>query len=444
MKKTTAFLAAIMMFGQVATAQNWSFVGQQGQGVNNVDDNYVVDMEVVSNQEIYTAMQVQTAFATSKRLEVYHYNGTTWTKLPNPSTDETFGTGVFIRKPANANVMLAYSRVNMSNATTQIVVKQFNGTSWDDVATPLSLQTGFVFSFAVSNAGSPIVIGANGGVLHTLVSGSWVAHTNTALGQVYNAPFYIDGQDRVVFARIESAVVGGQLTSRVHVDTFENGVFTTFKEQIPIENSSTIAMYRRINGHEIHAWKGVGTNLALQKIVLNGVQYTNTGTDTLATTAMFAYTLLENGGFLFAGNNPTGSAHLFNNGQSVLVYTSGGTWFPKKMKTSTDKVYMLHARGVEAHNLNTLGNVGSSVQEQNQLRLHVFPNPNNGLFTLRVPSLTIEERTTYAILNSMGQVVAQGKFEGDSLEISHELVPGLYHLTVVSGGMRSTKSLVIR
>lgn len=434
----------MMIYGQVATAQNWSFLGQQGQGVNSADDNYVVDMEVVSNQEIYTAMQVQTAFATSKRIEVYHFNGTAWTKLPNPSTDETIGTGVFIRKRTSGNLMIAYSRVNMSNATTQILVKQYNGTSWEDVATPLSLQTGFVFNFVLSNSGSPIVLGANGGVLHTLVSGAWVSHTNAALGQVYNAPYYLDAQDRLIFARIESAVVGGQLVSRVHVDTFENGVFTTFKEQIPIENSSTIAMYRETNGHEIHAWRGVGTSLALQKIELNGTQYINNGTDTLVTTAMFAYTLLENGGFLYAGNNPTGTAHLYGNGQSQLVYTSGGTWFPKKIKSSTDKVYVLHARGVEVHDVNTLGNVGSSVQEREGLRLHVFPNPSTGSFTLKAHSSTLSANKTFAILNSMGQFVLQGNFEGESLEISHQLAPGLYHLVVTVGAMRFTKGVVVQ
>lgn len=443
MKTFFTTLAIIVMISPVLNAQNWTYVGAQGQGVNSADDNYVVDMDVVSNQEIYTLLQVQTAFATSKRIEAYHYNGASWTKLPNPSTDEMFGTSLFIRKKAGGNLMIAYSRVNTSNASTQIVVKEFNGTTWAQVATPLTLQTGFVFSFTLSNAGNPIVIGANGGVLHTLVSGAWVAHTNAALGQVYNAPFYVDAQDRLVFARTESVVINGQLATRVHVDTFENGSFTTFKEQIPIENSSSIAMYRVNNSHEIHAWRGVGTQAALHRIALNNGQYLATGTDTLATTAFFASALLVNGKFLYAGNNPVGSAHLYASGQTQQVYTSGGTWFPKRIKSSADKVYFLHARGVEMHELSTLGNVGSSVNNPIPIHVKVYPNPNSGSFTLQAISATAKSKN-YFLLNNMGQIAIQGTFEGEYLELSTHLAPGLYHLVVHADGVRSTKSVLIQ
>jgi hypothetical protein len=72
------------------------------------------------------------------------------------------------------------------------------------------------------------------------------------------------------------------------------------------------------------------------------------------------------------------------------------------------------------------------------LKVNVYPNPSNGVFTVNV-----EESAAYTVYNLAGQVIQQGTFAGltNQLDIT-AVVNGVYFLKVNSGTASATTKLV--
>ena len=87
--------------------------------------------------------------------------------------------------------------------------------------------------------------------------------------------------------------------------------------------------------------------------------------------------------------------------------------------------------------------VGINEQELNISDVKIFPNPNNGSFTLKIESEI--KNTELIIYNSLGQKVFEQKIiSGENIIMTKNLAPGLYHAVLsVNEGQNSVCNLVI-
>ena len=79
-------------------------------------------------------------------------------------------------------------------------------------------------------------------------------------------------------------------------------------------------------------------------------------------------------------------------------------------------------------------NVGENAME----KVQVYPNPNNGTFTIEA-----EGETVYQLLNSLGQCVLSGVCEGKTQINVQSLNQGIYFLRLKNGNGNKIEKLVI-
>ncbi|MFV0392640.1 MAG: hypothetical protein ACK5KP_12300 [Paludibacteraceae bacterium] len=160
MKKITLITLLMVSIAFTANAQ-WNYLEQINKGVSSTDriDAGKNDLLVVSDNEIYTAGFYQSASATNKRIEIYKYDGSSWTIVPSPNTGSTVGN-IYLRKAKNSNdLYIAYSVFN--NPYYKIQLKKYDGSNWGTVGTELSLPIGGIgsFAFELDNNDVPVVFG---------------------------------------------------------------------------------------------------------------------------------------------------------------------------------------------------------------------------------------------------------------------------------------------
>ncbi len=81
--------------------------------------------------------------------------------------------------------------------------------------------------------------------------------------------------------------------------------------------------------------------------------------------------------------------------------------------------------------------------------IKVFPNPNNGLFTIRGTLMQVTGQATVSIVNTLGQTVYQSAMKvtngmiEEQIDLGHNLPAGIYLLNIISGGERATVRLTV-
>lgn len=444
------FTSLLLLCGTftVLQAQNWPYVGAQGQGVNTTDDSYRVDMEVLSNQDIYTALQVQSISGGSQRVEVYHYNGSSWQTLPVASSGEAFAGSVFIRKGTGTDVFVAYGRVNMSNFTSQILVKKYNGSAWVAVGDPLSLTTGSSFGFALDQAGVPMVIGARTTAAAFCISkwenNAWVNYPAPVGPPHDHNTFYVDAQGRVVYSWMQSAVIGGQLVIHAQIDTFHNGVYAAHPENLTVNLGMLLNLLPTATGHVLNGYQGAGVGLMrFKSFTLDGGSYTNSSDDTLSWGNAFDFHLLNNGKLVASCSGSSNSLFTRENGVIQQVFTPTAPYFVKRIRSTADKVFVLHAQGVQMQAISNLGGVGSSVLPNAAAKMLLYPNPATQEVRLRLMETEQWQDARYSIINSLGQTVAEGPMTEQEQRIALPVQAGLYRVLVKLPGKSINQPLVI-
>jgi hypothetical protein len=77
----------------------------------------------------------------------------------------------------------------------------------------------------------------------------------------------------------------------------------------------------------------------------------------------------------------------------------------------------------------------------NNSSLTIFPNPNNGIFTI---NSTIEVEGTIELINELGQVVYKNRMNGLSQNLDvQNMAAGIYHLRIINGNISQMKRLSI-
>jgi hypothetical protein len=89
-------------------------------------------------------------------------------------------------------------------------------------------------------------------------------------------------------------------------------------------------------------------------------------------------------------------------------------------------------------------NDGSEITTEQDASFGVFPNPNNGSFTILFPEIT--DNAQGELYNLMGERVDAFTFSGDKYEYTpaEKLAPGMYMIRVTNNGTVSTKKIIVQ
>ena len=90
------------------------------------------------------------------------------------------------------------------------------------------------------------------------------------------------------------------------------------------------------------------------------------------------------------------------------------------------------------------GNPNLDISEVEQLKVNLYPNPNNGIFNLELP---VEEYNSLKIFTITGVLIYSKELNGESvvkIDISSIAKAGIYMVALQSGSKISTKKIIIK
>lgn len=380
MKKIyTLILSASLLTGSLK-AQTWQYLEAAGTGVNGTDTWQAsnCDLHVVSDNEVYTAAGYVTAFGTNKRIEVYEFDGATWTLLPLASSGEDVGN-VHIKKAKNsADIYVAYSRLSLSPYGYFVVVKKYDGNSWSQIGTTLQLPSGgSFFSFELDNNDVPIVIGSaqystQESNVHRFDGTAWVAYPipNSAGSTfTYNSSF-VDNNNHVIFVWTKGVSANLQY---MHVDTLSSTGLLATPENITIPFSSQAFIVNYGNDVSLYnTYTDASFTLGILEIYdLVGGNFTSVSIDTLSSNA-----------FSPIGKDPSGQnysgfqSNLYNVADfNDPLYVPTHTTLLYRLRFSQNYAYILVNNGVVRNQLPLTSTTDVNEQDFIENNIDVYPNP---------------------------------------------------------------------
>jgi hypothetical protein len=79
-----------------------------------------------------------------------------------------------------------------------------------------------------------------------------------------------------------------------------------------------------------------------------------------------------------------------------------------------------------------------------QTGLNIFPNPNNGIFSVEITNMP-EATVTMQIVNAAGQVVTSNSFTSNTLDVNiQEFGAGIYTMVLTDGTLRTAKQIIVK
>jgi hypothetical protein len=86
---------------------------------------------------------------------------------------------------------------------------------------------------------------------------------------------------------------------------------------------------------------------------------------------------------------------------------------------------------------------GTSIADHNELSVSVYPNPNNGHFSLEYSNISYGE-DILLIYNSLGQILVRELLFSNRSEFDlHEIGAGVYNLKLISGTQMISRNIVV-
>jgi PKD repeat protein/photosystem II stability/assembly factor-like uncharacterized protein len=122
-------------------------------------------------------------------------------------------------------------------------------------------------------------------------------------------------------------------------------------------------------------------------------------------------------------------------------------WAGKRNIKVMFESYNRHGNNLFIDNINISGPVGINDQTRNNGQISVFPNPNEGIFTLFIPDGS--SPCTLSVINPQGQVVFTEQLTAGSGSITRQLdltgfVKNIYYLRVVSSSKTYIQKVIVR
>ena len=91
--------------------------------------------------------------------------------------------------------------------------------------------------------------------------------------------------------------------------------------------------------------------------------------------------------------------------------------------------------------------VGSQVgldEFTTQTGLNIFPNPNNGIFSVEMTNMP-EATVTMQIVNAAGQVITSNTFNSNTMDVNiQEFGAGIYTMVLTDGTLRTAKQIIVK
>lgn len=112
------------------------------------------------------------------------------------------------------------------------------------------------------------------------------------------------------------------------------------------------------------------------------------------------------------------------------------------LTVGTYTVVVMDGNGCTETTQFTVGSVGLSEFGLNA-SMSIFPNPNNGEFTVSFSEINTENLTVQ-IVNTLGQIVSEGEVVNNSLEVDiREAGAGIYMIRITDGTNFATKQIIV-
>lgn len=416
-------------------AQTWSYVFAPGTGVNGTDTWQAnnCDLQVISDSEIYTAAAYINAFGGNKRIEIYHYNGTNWAKLPDPSTGEDIGN-VFVRKCNNSSdLYIAYAKLSFSPYGYFVTVKKYDGNTWTPISTTLPLPSGgSFFAFELDHNDAPVVIGSatystQNSNVHRLESGNWVAYPiPNSSGSVfsYNSSF-VDTTGNVIFLWSKAASASVQY---FHIDTLAGNTLYTTPENVSIAPFSTVYLANSATDFVVYNTASGGTGITNFRVYENiGGNWSASPVDSLASNGIAPVGRSPYGVNFVGQNTPSGSKLYTTHDLYNPVYVPSVVTGIFRIKFSSNYAYCLVNNGVVYEDISniTTNTLNIPTIKSNYT---IYPNPSTGIFTIQFEN---QNNTTIEIFNTVGERILWEQSNESQHQINLEpFAAGIYFIKI--------------
>jgi hypothetical protein len=406
-------LVSSMFFLMVSislNAQTWEYLDEAGKGVNGTDTWQAsnCDLLVVSDNEVYTAAAYITAFGTNKRIEVYKFDGSTWTLLPLPSSGEDVGN-VHVKKSKNSSdIYVAYAKLSFNPYGYFVTLKKYDGSSWSQIGTTLQLPSGgSFFTFELDNNDAPVVFGSaqystQVSNVHRYDGSGWVAYpipNSSGSTFTYNSSF-VDDNNNVIFTWTKGVSASLQY---MHVDTLSSTGLLATPENVIVPFTSQAFIVNHNNDFSIYNTYTISstTNGVLKIYDYIGGTWTTVSVDTVSSNA-FSPIGKDLNGVNYSGfqsklyNVSDFNTPLYEPSHSTLLY---------RLRFSQNYAYILVNNGVVKSELplTSITDINKIVLIKNNA--NVYPNPTDGMVNVQ----TSKSSSSIELYNVIGECLISEK-----------------------------------
>lgn len=412
MKKLYITLSLVLSLSFVQAQSTWPYLVAPGAGFTTVNTVGLVssDLLVISDNEIYNAINSQAGGGVNIRLEFNKYLNGTWTNLADITTTHNVGRTI-LRKAKNSNdIYVAYSHQD-ANFVKYVTVKKFDGTSWTSLGT--EQEWGHIyFDFQLDNNDVPILLGKKSTNFQFMKIMKWQSNAWTEIEltgyldlKFFRGSSYVDANNNLVFLKNSVKTRLGVDYGAVDIDTLIGDSVTTHFEDIRTTPYSEAFFLLDSNGNQMFFTQtkgsGTGSRLALYKNTAGtwAIDKTDTSNFNLVRNVAVANT----GVILFAGveyGATTGTMYDYSN-LSSPVYSSPVSSEINHIRFTKNKVYALIKNGVVTADVLNLTGINS----KKEIAVNMFPNPVNSTLTIQnIASSDVAKIEIYSIKAELMQV----------------------------------------
>lgn len=444
MKKIYITLSLILGMSFTYAQSTWPYLVAPGTGITSVNNVSLVssDLLVISDNEIYNAVNSFAQGGANRRLEFNKYLNGTWTNLADITTTHNVARTI-LRKAKNSNdIYVAYSYQD-ANFTEYVALKKFDGTSWTSIGT--DQDWGHIyFDFQLDNNDVPILLGKKSTSFQFMKILKWQSNAWTEIEltgyldlKFFRGSSYVDANNNVVFLKNSVKTRLGVDFGAVDIDTLIGDSVTSHLEEVRTTPYSEAFFLQDSNGNQMFFTQtqanGSGSRLSL---------YKNTaGTWALDKTDTSNFNLVRNvavantGVVLLAGvqyGATTGTMFDFSN-LNTPVFSSPVNSEINHMRFTKNKIYAFIRNGiVTADVLNLTG-----INANKEIAISLYPNPVNS--SLNIHNIISSDVNKIEVYSITGELMLS---ENNSTNINVEnLSNGMYILLLElkDGSMGRTK-----
>jgi hypothetical protein len=408
----TVFNGNLIAGGQFATAggnpanfiaqwdgNTWSAVGQ---GMTPTDASMNVAALTLYNTNLIAGGHFITVSG-NPASHVAQWVGNTWTKLSAGVNGDVYALAVY-----NGN-LYAGGKFTLAGTQTVTGIAKWNGTQWTGVGTGLTSATGTPTVYSLS---------------------------------VYNGNLYVGG---------DFLAAGG--VNAKYIAQWNGTVWDSVGTEI--YNNASISALITYNGNLYGggAFTSVGGTPVDAMAKWNGTNWSNVGGGmpggSVTSFTIYNGNLIAGGGFSTAGNASANNIAQWD-GTTWSAFGSGTDGVVNCLAAYAFNIFaggnFLHAGGNSAVNIAQWGSPSGLVENYSSGGFRVFPNPNNGNFSVELLRTNIQRADVY-VYNVLNQKIYEKMAEDTSPLINIDIsnwAKGIYYLKVQAGLSNYSEKIIVR